>query len=127
VARRVLKNARMKIALALSFALAGCAVLDADVRGVSTPTALTVTALEPPPAPLPDEKTPSPGPAHIWVAGYWDYVGGHHVWRAGRWVECKAGYEYVRARYEWNGTIWTFHVPHWKRRATEPSTNLAKK
>ena len=70
-----------------------------------------------PPDPKPEVKTPCPAPGHIWVAGYWDYIGGQHVWRDGRWVQGKAGYEYVRARYEFDGKAWQFHVPHWHSRA----------
>jgi len=70
-----------------------------------------------PPDPKPEVKTPCPAPGHIWVAGYWDYIGGHHVWRDGRWLQGMAGYEYVRARYEFDGKTWQFHVPHWHKRA----------
>jgi hypothetical protein len=50
------------------------------------------------------------------VAGYWDYLDGNYVWRSGRWLQGKADYEYVRARYEVVGQAWVFHRPHWKRR-----------
>jgi hypothetical protein len=74
-----------------------------------------------PPDPKAEAKTPCPAPGHIWVAGYWDYIDGHHVWRDGRWVQGKIGYEYIRARYEFDGKAWQFHIPHWHRRAvTEP-------
>jgi len=36
------------------------------------------------------------------------------------------GYEYVRARYDWDGKTWQFHVPHWRRRAPTEPTSLAK-
>ncbi len=113
---------------ALAFAtLAGCATLSQDAPASQTASTLVVDVSSAPPAAPAEVQTASPGPGHIWVAGYHDFIGGRHVWRAGRWVEVKPGYEYVRARYEWTGQTWTFHVPHWRKRHTEqPSSNLAK-
>jgi hypothetical protein len=116
-------NFTRAIALSLSLSAVGCAAVSADTSKTSSPSQVMVLEVpNPPPDPKAEEKTPCPGPGHIWVAGYWDYIGGHHVWRAGRWVEGKAGYEYVRARYEWDGRAWQFHVPHWHRRPASATT-----
>jgi hypothetical protein len=105
-------------ALSLSLSTVGCAAVTADTAKTSSPTqTLVLEVPNAPPDPKPEIKPACPGPGHIWVAGYWDYIGGHHIWRDGRWVEGKAGYEYVRARYEWDGKAWQFHIPYWHRRA----------
>jgi hypothetical protein len=116
------------IVLSLSLFSFGCAVVSADTAQTSsTLHALVVEVPGPPPQRKPEVKTPCPGPGHIWVAGYWDYIGGHHVWRDGRWLQAKADYEYVRARYEWDGHAWQFHVPHWHRRAADVPAQMAKR
>ena len=66
-------------------------------------------------------------PAPIWVAGYWDYLDGNYIWRDSRWVQGKPDYEYVRARYEYDGQAWTFHRPHWKRRQKTTESAAAPK
>jgi hypothetical protein len=126
VASIVLVHARMKkLLLVLSLSVVGCAAMQEEVKNVNAPT-LVIRVAQEPPAPLDEVKSPAPALGYIWVAGFWDYIGGHHVWRAGRWVEGKAGYEYVRARYEWNGQTWQFHIPHWKKRQVEPTTQVAQ-
>ena len=116
------------IVLSLSLFSFGCAAVSADTAQTSPAgSALVVEVSGPPPQARPEVKPPCPGPGHIWVAGYWDYIGGHHVWRAGRWLQAKADYEYVRARYEWDGRAWQFHVPHWHRRAVIVPTQVAKR
>jgi hypothetical protein len=111
------------VVLSLSLSAVGCAAVSADTSHTSSPSqALVFEVPNPPPEAKAEEKPACPGPGHIWVAGYWDYIAGHHIWRAGRWVEGKAGYEYVRARYEWDGRAWQFHVPHWHRRPVDSAT-----
>lgn len=111
-------NITRSIALSLSLFSFGCAAVSATTSQTSSGSQqLVVDVPSPPPDPKPEVKTPCPGPGHIWVAGYWDYIDGHHVWRDGRWVEGKIGYEYVRARYEFDGKAWLFHVPHWHKRS----------
>src|SRR5262245_49153852 len=98
----------------------GCAVVSSDSGtgsgGGSGANALTMQVNSGPPADKPETRMASPGFGYIWVAGYWDYLDGNYVWRGGRWVQAKADYEYVRARYEFNGQQWMFHRPHWKKR-----------
>lgn len=121
-------NIARSIVLSFSIFAGGCAAVSANTP--QTPSAeqsLVVEVPGPPPAPKAEEKTPCPGPGHIWVAGYWDYIGGQHVWRDGRWIEGKRDYEYVRARYEWDGKAWQFHVPHWHRRAVTAPTQMAQR
>ena len=112
------------VALALS-TVSGCAALSADAPLSQTARTLVIEVRDAPPDPIADVQTASPGPGHIWVAGYHDFIGGRHVWRGGRWVEVKQGFEYNRARYEWTGKTWVFHVPHWKKRVVAQPTSLA--
>src|SRR6476620_6953552 len=96
--------------LALAFTVtSGCAVLSSDSSAGDTRNAITVQVREQPPAEkvtdLKDRPS-APGFGYIWVAGYWDYLEGVYVWREGRWVQGKAEYEYIRARYEFDGKGW---------------------
>jgi hypothetical protein len=111
--------------LALAFTLStGCSVISSDTSAGSDKNALTLTVREAPPAEKEEAKDhPSaPGFGYIWVAGYWDYLDGNYVWRDGRWVLAKPDYEYVRARYEFDGKAWLFHRPHWKKRHAEAAS-----
>ncbi len=108
------------IALALMIAVAGCSTLSSSSSTSSTADAKTQVTVPVNSAPPPDKtegsKHSAPGYGYIWVAGYWDYLDGNYIWRDGRWVQGKPDYEYVRARYEFDGKSWVFHRPHWKRR-----------
>ncbi len=111
--------------VSLGIALSGCATVSGDTAKTTSASPLVIEVSGPPPPALDEAKPTTPEPGHIWVAGYWDYLDGHHVWREGRWVQGKAGYEYVRARYEWDGKSWQFHVPHWHRRQPSAPTAVA--
>jgi hypothetical protein len=111
----------------LTATLIGCATIGQSGSSTSAATPLVIEVPNAPPTEMKAEvKPPAPAPGYIWVAGYWDFISGHHVWRDGRWVKPMIGYEYMRARYEWDGKAWQFHVPHWHRRAPGESTALAK-
>jgi YXWGXW repeat-containing protein len=119
-------NITRSIALSLSLVSFGCATVGSTTTQTSSASGqLVVEVQDAPPEPKAEVKTPCPAAGTIWVAGYWDYIGGHHVWRDGRWVQGKAGYEYVRARYEFDGKAWQFHVPHWHRRAVSQPVQVA--
>ena len=38
-----------------------------------------------PPAPIVEVRTASPGPRHVWIAGYHRWDGRAYVWVPGRW------------------------------------------
>ena len=119
-------NITRSIVLSLSLFSFGCSAVSATTSQTSTTAQqLVVEVPNAPPDPQPDVKTACPGPGHIWVAGYWDYIAGHHVWREGRWLQGKPDYEYVRARYEQSNGGWVFHRPHWKRRHSSSATTTA--
>lgn len=113
-------NIARSIVLCFALSAVGCAAVTTQTSS-TTPT-LVMTVPNPPPDPKEEEKPASPGPGYIWVAGYWDYIGGHHVWREGRWMQSKPNYEYVRARYAYDGHSWQFYVPHWHHRAVSTSS-----
>ena len=120
-------NITRSIALSFSLLSFGCATVSGTTSTTSTASQqLVVEVPDGPPPAKAEVKTACPAPGHIWVAGYWDWIGGHHVWRDGRWVQGLAGYEYVRARYEFDGKAWQFHVPHWHKRAATQSTQVAQ-
>ena len=112
--------------LCSSMSLLACATFSEDAKTATAPTALTIQTASPPPELQAEERPESPGPGHIWVAGYWDYVNGRYAWRAGRWVAGMPGYEYVRAQTQLEDGVWVLHVPHWKKRAVKMPTNVAK-
>jgi len=102
-------------------AVSGCATFSGGSQNPSgdAKNQVTVQVNSAPPAEKSEGAKPAaPGFGYIWVAGYWDYLDGNYIWRDGRWVQGKQDYEYVRARYEFDGKAWLFHRPHWKRRAT---------
>ena len=108
------------IALAVFVSMiTGCSTISSSTTNPSgdAKSQITVTVNSaPPPEKVEAGHPAAPGFGYIWVAGYWDYLDGNYIWRDGRWVQGKPDYEYVRARYEFDGKTWLFHRPHWKRR-----------
>jgi hypothetical protein len=106
------------VAFVLFLGLSACATFSSSESGGESKAQLTIPVNAPPPPDKPEGARPgAPGFGFIWVAGYWDYLDGNYIWRDGRWVQGKPDYEYVRARYEYDGKTLQFHRPHWKRRA----------
>ena len=120
----------MALTIFLSLAVGGCATMSSgstssDSSGDKSQLTMTV-ASPPPPEKAEDARPTAPGFGFIWVAGYWDYLDGNYIWRDGRWMQGKADYEYVRARYEHEAQGgWVFHRPHWKRRHASTSMQQA--
>jgi hypothetical protein len=68
-----------------------------------------------PPAAVVETVGVGPSPRHIWIGGYWNWVGERHVWVPGRWSEPRAGYRWVP--HEWvrvNGG-WRLREGRWER------------
>jgi hypothetical protein len=109
--------------------IGGCATLSSSSGGSSgdSKTQIDVpVSSQPPPEKAEGTRPASPGYGYIWVAGYWDYLDGNYIWRDGSWKQGKPDYEYVRARYEYDGKSWVFHRPHWKRRQHAEAAAPAK-
>ncbi|HEY2747792.1 MAG TPA: YXWGXW repeat-containing protein [Polyangia bacterium] len=107
---------------------AGCATLSSSSGNPSGDSQIDISVNSAPPAEKAEGARPAaPGYGYIWVGGYWDYLDGNYIWRDGRWVQGKPDYEYVRARYEFDGKAWVFHRPHWKRRQHTSAAATAPK
>jgi len=111
-----------RLALA-ALLFAGCATTSASTTTAPTaaataadPQADGVEVHTPPPAPPSETRPASPGFGYIYVAGYWEWIGNGYVWHPGRWIQGKADFELVRARYEAKNGAWIFYKPHWKPR-----------
>ena len=55
-----------------------------------------------------------PGPAYIWIAGYWGWRGGGYYWVPGRWAKARPGRAWVDGRWEQRGRKWAWRRGHWK-------------
>ncbi len=87
--------------------LSGCAVY------VPAPSREVVVQSEPP-APLVEVVPVAPGPAFIWIGGFWEW---HErwVWTPGRWVERpNPNANWVEPRWERREHDWRFHGGHWR-------------
>ena len=116
------------IALALMIGFAGCATLSGSPGAAGDGNEIDISVSSaPPPEKAEGTRPAAPGYGYIWVGGYWDYLDGNYIWTDGRWVQGKPDYEYVRARYEYDGKAWVFHRPHWKRRVKTTEAASAPK
>jgi hypothetical protein len=72
------------------------------------PTAIVIVEREPPP-PRIERIPPSPGPDHVWIAGFWFWQNGRHVWMHGHYAKRpnpRAEWEAGRWDHRPNGWIW---------------------
>jgi len=92
---------------ATAFTLGGCVIAPWPAQGPyqSEPGP---TAEAPPPPPQYEAPPPAPGPAYVWIGGYWAWQLGRHVWIGGRWALPPAG------GYVWVPGYWGRHGPHWR-------------
>lgn len=134
ISRRHSLIAALLLSLAGAAGWAGCGAGIAGGSGgaaaPSTAGAVQVDVIvpkQPPPDKTDPAKPAAPGFGYIWVAGHWDWVEGIYLWKEGRWMQGRAGYEYVRARYDFDGgqRQWIYRRPHWKRRLLGQATPQA--
>ena len=72
------------------------------------PAAVEVVYVERrPPPPRVEVIGPRPGPAFVWIRGYWEWGGGDYRWRAGRWVMPERGHK------KWEPGHWKKHGHAW--------------
>jgi hypothetical protein len=69
-----------------------------------------------PPAPQVEVIGVPPAPGHIWIAGYWGWVGGRHVWVGGHWDAPRPGYYWEPHVWVHTGAGWQLREGHWARR-----------
>jgi hypothetical protein len=73
----------------LGFAVTGC-VVEPDQRHYADGVVMVA-----PPPPQVEVVGDPPQPGFVWIAGYWNWVGGRHVWVGGHWVAGRDGYHWV--------------------------------
>lgn len=75
--------------------------------GVAGPT-------QAPPAIVAETPSPSPGPGHTWVAGYWTWDGSRYSWNAGHWERPpQAAQSWEAPRWEREGGRYRFRAGRW--------------
>lgn len=60
--------------------------------------------------------TVAPGPAYIWIGGFWNWVGHRHAWVGGRWEQQRPGHHWVPHQWHRDGPGWRAAPGHWRRR-----------
>jgi len=95
--------------LFLGFGLGGCAVAP-DQRHYAGGVVMVA-----PPAPEVEAIGEPPQPGFVWIAGYWNWVGGRHVWVAGHWQAGRTGYHWVAHEWVRQGDGWRLRPGHWQR------------
>jgi hypothetical protein len=102
-------NASLASGLVLVVALAGCVVVP-DQRHYADGVVMVA-----PPAPRVEVIGVAPTPGYVWVAGYWDWVGGRHEWIQGHWVAPKTGHHWIAHQWVRQGDGWRLKPGHWER------------
>lgn len=70
----------------------------------------------PPPEPRYEVQPAAPGPAWVWIGGYWTWHLGRHVWIGGRWSLPLAGHVWVAPRwYPVGPRGWRHQGGYWRR------------
>jgi hypothetical protein len=116
---------RTLLALTFFSSLAGgCAALDGNFVGGTTPTPNTSKSeskgyvYEPmqsqPPAPLKEDQ-PALAAGEVWVPGYYQPVAGNWLWHQGQVQSQKDGYKLLPASYREEGGKVYFSPPRWRR------------
>ncbi len=66
-----------------------------------------------PPPPRLEAPTLQPGPAYVWITGYWKWTGINYEWVDGRWVKGKPGKVWVAGSWEQSGARWVWKPGKW--------------
>jgi hypothetical protein len=69
----------------------------------------------PPPAPLIEQRPPSPASSYIWVGGYWSWGFNNWLWAPGYWCAPRYGYSYVPGSWYWANNYWWYGPGGWAR------------
>ncbi len=97
-------------ALLAGILLAGCVVAPAPGYYRVGP----VVTVAPPPVPV-EVVGVAPAPGYVWMAGYWNWVGGRHVWVAGHWGPGRPGYRWAPQHWVATPGGWRLAPGHWVR------------
>jgi hypothetical protein len=97
----------------MAMLVSGCAVVAVDDPYGYYYDAPVVQVAPPPPR---YEFIGSPPVAgHIWIGGYWDWVGSRYHWTPGRWEAPRHGYSWSPYRWNREGDHWRRHGGRWDR------------
>lgn len=67
-----------------------------------------------PPAIIPENPSPAPGPGHTWVPGFWTWNGSQYAWNAGHWERPpQAAQTWEAPRWERDGGRYRFRAGRW--------------
>jgi hypothetical protein len=70
----------------------------------------------PPPPPQVEVVPVAPGPAYVWIGGYWAWRLGRHVWIGGRWgLPPARGHAWVPGGWYRAGPGWRYRGGRWGR------------
>jgi hypothetical protein len=68
-----------------------------------------------PPHAIVETRGPSPGPGHVWIAGYHRWDGHAYVWAPGRWeMPPRPHAHWVAHRWAKRGNGWVLVEGHWR-------------
>jgi hypothetical protein len=102
-------NLALAFGLVISMALPGCVVVPDQGHYVGG-----VVMVAPPP-PRVEVIGVAPTPGHVWVGGYWNWVGGRHEWVGGHWVAGRPRQHWVEHNWVRQGDGWRMRPGHWER------------
>lgn len=82
---------------------------------VSSGCATRVVVKDGPPAVRVEKRGAKPGPAYVWVGGYWQNKRGRWVWASGKWVRPpRAKNTWVPGHWKKTRGGWTWVPGHWR-------------
>jgi hypothetical protein len=98
----------LAILAAVTGPVTGCVVYTRPRQGV-------VYINEAPPAARVEVIPAAPGPAFVWIRGYWRHNGQRYAWVPGRWERPVDGHrEWVAERYVHDRNGWYLVEGHWR-------------
>lgn len=103
---------RLVTAAALAALLGGCVI--APPGYYARPAPGPVVEAEPP-VPQVEVVPVSPGPAYVWIGGYWGWNAGRYMWIGGRWALPPAGHAWAPGYWGRFGRGWAWHGGYWRR------------
>ncbi len=107
--RRTRSGAGLVFGLLITLTLGACVVAP-DQRYFADGVVMVA-----PPPPRVEVIGVAPNPGYVWLAGYWNWVGGRHVWVDGRWAEPRPGHHWVPHQWVRQGDGWRMRPGHWER------------
>jgi hypothetical protein len=114
MASNALRHRRLAVAGMAVALLGGCVIAPYGYYD-RQPAPGPVVDVEPPP-PQYEVVPAAPGPAYVWIGGYWAWQLGRHVWIGGRWAQPPVGHAWVPGRWGRHGRGWAWHGGYWGRR-----------